>query len=433
MKDKRKTLDTKCDSLDLQKIRKSQQIRERGITLIALVVTIIILLILSGVTLDIALSDNGLFKRAQEAADKYKKAQEDEEDILEELENQLDNLTSIRDAKASKYEFEKTRTLSDINGNKVVIPGKFHIASDSGITVQEGIVIEDSDGNQFVWVPVSNINGDNNASTKEVEQKKEDLIILNDGSKVEITLGRYIFKNNLNGNSELEDGTPILVQEGLKVESDEEEFKLHYISSLGKADYEENTKLERKSGEAKNLKEFIDSVEKNHGYYIARYEAGKETDDNNLVSKAGQAVWSNVTQPKASIAAREMYKDGDEEAKYVESDLVNSYAWDTAIVFIETMEDKNYANMNRAENEIKKTGCTGDEECHIFDMAGNVWEWTTENCSSNEKNEMSATCVVRGGSIDSGKFASIRHYGDDEGNYVSLRLPPTFIFKIENF
>ena len=59
---------------------KNEKLRERGITLIALVVTIIILLILAGVTLNMTLSQNGLFSRAQNAADQYKKAQEDEED-----------------------------------------------------------------------------------------------------------------------------------------------------------------------------------------------------------------------------------------------------------------------------------------------------------------------------------------------------------------
>ena len=129
---------------------KRVSLKERGITLIALVVTIIVLLILTGVTLNMALSDNGLFKRAQEAADKYKKAQEDEEDILEELENQLDNLTSILMADAKeKGKFENTTVVEDKYGNKIVIPGKFKIAENSGDTVQEGIVIEDSDENQW--------------------------------------------------------------------------------------------------------------------------------------------------------------------------------------------------------------------------------------------------------------------------------------------
>ena len=65
----------------LEKIKR-QKIREKGITLIALVVTIIILLILAGVTLSLTLSQNGLFSRAQNAAEKYKTAQSQEEDEI---------------------------------------------------------------------------------------------------------------------------------------------------------------------------------------------------------------------------------------------------------------------------------------------------------------------------------------------------------------
>lgn len=59
--------------------------KEKGITLIALVVTIIILLILAGVTLSLALSQNGLFDRARNAADKYSAAQENEVKIVNEF------------------------------------------------------------------------------------------------------------------------------------------------------------------------------------------------------------------------------------------------------------------------------------------------------------------------------------------------------------
>ena len=55
MKDKRKTLDKNFEDLKFKKIVKKQKLQEQGITLIALVVTIIILLILSGVTLNIAI------------------------------------------------------------------------------------------------------------------------------------------------------------------------------------------------------------------------------------------------------------------------------------------------------------------------------------------------------------------------------------------
>ena len=65
------------------------KMRERGITLIALVVTIIILLILAGVTLNIALSDNGLFSKAKKAAEEYKEAQSEEEDLINQFAKQM--------------------------------------------------------------------------------------------------------------------------------------------------------------------------------------------------------------------------------------------------------------------------------------------------------------------------------------------------------
>ena len=71
MREKRKTLDEKSENLKFKKITKKQKLQDRGITLIALVVTIIILLILAGVTLNIALSDGGLFSKTKEAAKKY--------------------------------------------------------------------------------------------------------------------------------------------------------------------------------------------------------------------------------------------------------------------------------------------------------------------------------------------------------------------------
>ncbi len=66
--------------------------KEKGITLIALVVTIIILLILAGVTLTTALSQNGLFQRAKIAGEKYKESEEDETEKLREVEKEIDKI-----------------------------------------------------------------------------------------------------------------------------------------------------------------------------------------------------------------------------------------------------------------------------------------------------------------------------------------------------
>ncbi len=66
--------------------------KEKGITLIALVITIIILLILAGVTLTTALGQNGLFQRAKYAGEKYKESEADEAEKLGEVEEEIDKI-----------------------------------------------------------------------------------------------------------------------------------------------------------------------------------------------------------------------------------------------------------------------------------------------------------------------------------------------------
>ena len=66
--------------------------KEKGITLVALVVTIIILLILAGVALTIALSNNGLFQYARNSAAAYNQAAVKESGELTSATNMLGNL-----------------------------------------------------------------------------------------------------------------------------------------------------------------------------------------------------------------------------------------------------------------------------------------------------------------------------------------------------
>ena len=61
----------------------------KGITLIALVVTIIVLLILAGVALSLTVGENGLFRRAQNAADTWQMAEEKEQQILNQYEQMI--------------------------------------------------------------------------------------------------------------------------------------------------------------------------------------------------------------------------------------------------------------------------------------------------------------------------------------------------------
>ncbi len=84
---------------------------EKGITLIALVVTIIILLILAGVTLTTALSQNGLFQRAKIAVEKYKESEADEAEKLGEIEKELDKIIDGKDPTPAEPQLQENATL----------------------------------------------------------------------------------------------------------------------------------------------------------------------------------------------------------------------------------------------------------------------------------------------------------------------------------
>ena len=332
-------------------------------------------------------------------------------------------VTSVTTTDHEKIEGE------DKLGNPVTVPGNFKVVE--GETVEDGIVIEDSEGNQFVWIPVSNTDGDNNADT---DPTATDLIKLKDNTKVEITLGRYKFSTT--------DGTTTPKQTGAR----------HGESSAtttidGK--YYENTNTEdgRPNGGvgAKNLAEFVTSVENNHGYYIGRYEAsfgsGNSTENykpqvkvstgnsTSSMNKSSGILWNFITQGEASKVCQNMYNAEDRD---IESDLVNSYAWDTAIVYIQAMKDenKNYANANGGTNtSLKNTGDTGDEKCHIYDMAGNLEEWTTEYSTSGSSSH-DYPCVYRGGSYNlSYDCTAVRSYGDTADSYSYIGFRPLLYLK----
>ena len=401
------------------KTAKKQKLKEsKGITLIALVITIIVLLILAGVTIATLTGDNGILTKAGDAKTQTEQAKEDEnlkiaiagsygtdgklnlKDLKDNLENQKISYTdsdkfplevtvngekkkidangniieSIQSLKTKGTVFKDTTTLEDTYGNQVKIPKGFKIANDSATDVAGGIVIEDATytktiGSQFVWIPVGDAIKKANKET------------------VDIALGRYEFTKN-------SDGTVTTSEYSGRYTEDT--TASHNSSSYGNAI-------------AKDIEKFKTSVKEiNHGYYIGRYEAGvvdynssvstrndnREVDwtgytgDNiKLVCKKEQRVWNYVTQNKASKLSRDMYGS---EAK-VTSDLINSYAWDTAIVFIQkcgTESNSSTYSQTLGESLTSKV----DKQCNIFDMAGNYAEWTTETYSLS-----GMSCVPRGG------------------------------------
>ena len=79
----------------MKKAKVNYNLKEAGITLVALVVTIIVLLILAGVTLSLALSNNGVMDRAQYASNTWANATRDETALMGELGQQIDDLSNV--------------------------------------------------------------------------------------------------------------------------------------------------------------------------------------------------------------------------------------------------------------------------------------------------------------------------------------------------
>ena len=348
----------------------------------------------------------------------YGKDVKDVDSVYEELvEANKSELEKLKDT--SEYVTE-TKTITDKYKNKVVIPQGFKVASDSGLDVTEGIVIEDNDikegignnrGNQYVWVPVGDI-------------------IKSDGTKTTITLGRYTFADGINdkasdGTTVLEKGTPILKQ---SAENYTQEVLINsYYKELatyrqGGASGDDNSL----NTTALNLKKFVDSVKANGGYYIARYEASYGTDGkanskvSNTFTDADTApatrtegmLWNYITQIDAAKACHNMYEDSYTN---VTTDLINSYAWDTAIVYIQIFSgdtDYSWQDGPSINSLLTNTGANKDEKCKINDMASNDLEWTTEY-STRINNSYAYPCTSRGGYYDNSDiYTSYRNNGN---------------------
>ena len=382
-------------------------LKERGITLIALVVTIVVLLILAGVSINAIFSENGIIKRAQDAQNKMNNAQESDLNALNDLDKWINNQvngitgggTTGGDANPSTTPkistlvgkvVDKNTKAEDAYGNKITIPKGFKVlangtakesasytySGDNIPAVQDGIVIENgTDGNQFVWVPVGTIkNKDNRTNT--------------------ITLGRYEFDSNTGALKSTTPAQVASVENCTKVVTINDSYQELSTSRGGNS----ATDSTAQNATARNLSEFISTTLANGGYYIARFEASGTA--SKITSKYNQTVLTNIKQLNAAKAAREMYGEVKENNELVyASDLVNSYAWDTAIVFIQTYSVKtDYASHNESETTGKftATGKNNDKYCNIWDMSGNAFEWTTEY-STNSVGSSFYPCVFRGG------------------------------------
>ena len=158
------------------------------------------------------------------------------------------------------------------------------------------------------------------------------------------------------------------------------------------------------------------------GFYIGRYEAGipeGDTSPSNKkgipVSKKDAIVWTNINYTNAKASAENMISN-----EYVQTGLLTGKAWDTICHWIksddELKDSRTYGNYNDSlapanENSGTKRTAGFNENWktkNIYDLAGNVYEWTSEAFFSN--------FISRGGGYGDGGFGypvSYRDYDSD--------------------
>ena len=377
--------------------------KNKGITLIALVVTIVVLLILAGISISMLTGQNGILNRASEAKEKTEKAQADEEETIKNYEN-------IMNAYADGLPIGE--------GTTPYLPNNTFTKKEGDLNT--GLVIQDANQNEYVWVEVPTTIYDNteyNSSGAKKPQNSEDY------TNIEACLKEYT------------------------------------------ANYANSSYSDTNSSFTEQYQAMLKSVYTNGGFWIGRYEAGLEegkdprtsyvaiSASDKLVVKPNMYPYNWITRDEARILAQKMdYGD-------CKGSLIFGIQWDLTLKYIEekTVEAVEEANKDTVRTDIKSkltsdsrtignyynsafilnrgkfakngalskwfayndnsestkdlvaesqkksqssyengilltTGATDATKLqNIYDIAGNVWEWTLEFYDT------SAPCVSRGG------------------------------------
>ena len=378
---------------------------KNGITLIGLTVTTIILLLLSGISLDLILGNNGIVDESVGGRNNYQTAANAETGVLESGEDLIEDLTNENDS--TKVTIAAGETA--IGGNKIYDDGTSIAVITKGFTVSgipeeqiisDGLVLYDLEGidhsswdethwntnkdaiqstyNQYVWVPV-------NGSFTCYE-------------------GYY--------NGERQDGLSSFTE------------PLNY--STTKAE-------EWEISEHTAMKE---SVKSNHGFYIGRYEASKNPTTNKAESKKGKDVWNNIPwgdsrkdrgTTGAVYNAEQVYNNNSDYN--VTSTLTYGKQWDTILywidpkiangtceassIIVDSSGHGNYQNTRSTYGSPGKTGLFAIK--NIYHMAGNIKEWTMQACGTG-------TRALRGGgymnNLGNNYPISIRTHTEPSGSGV---------------
>ena len=391
-------------SLNIRKLKK----QVKGITLIALVVTIIVLLILAGIALNLTIGQNGIFSRAQTAANTWRNAETNEQLAMGELEDWMDGYIDGNEGQGGDDQDD------EVIVDTVKIPKGFYYVGGAKNT---GLIISDNpaDENKYSssnWTDQANIPSGLNAETG-INSVQIEPIVGNQFVWVPVE-DTYEFK------------TYCSYWDGDFDSSTFEDCSEPFTSAASWENTEYNS--------------MKTSVETNNGFYVARFEASEGT-GSKAESKPGVEPWryiawgnsmTDIGTDGAVYKSQNMYTDKNTYG--VTSTLIYGCEWDAIMNWLDpeystaTPENPCDANSIVVKSEygnhsgdIADCGAYEDDKLkNIYDLCGNLGEWTMEAYSSDDR-------VNRGGGFDgsgSEEPVSGRYYNSpdyDDVIYVGFR------------
>ncbi len=389
-----------------------------AITLISLVITIVILIILAGVAVNLSLGENGLFRRAKEARDKYLTAEEKEQQQLNELyaylsekdlpENTKDTEAGtlvkipnswltvlpnyVSDVDGSIVKETKTAStvyaVADGKGNTIPVPVGFWYV---GGTEETGVVISDREedsyvknkrdmtphedsikliGNQFVWIPCT-INNYTMVTT------------------FKNASGANAWGINWDGQTNAAEEVQIRKYGGFYIG--------RYEAGMSQATFGTNDNIVDKEA-AINTKT-INGLTGQCDLFLK----GNASSDSKPTSKAGEIPWSRVDYLTAIEMSKRMYTSSSS----VISGLMTGTMWDTIMKFIS--EDPDYNDLRSTPwgnySNSNLTNCTG-KYC-VLDQYGNSSAWQENTVGTNKPNANAKYTLLSTGSTEQVKKKNI--------------------------
>ena len=441
--------------------------QKRGITLIALVVTIVVLIILAGISIGVLTGDNGIIDQAHTAKEDTEIASWEEQidlaiidaenkhrdpswdDVIDELKNkdiidnesQVDKKTGAITTNEPSYTIEgklndyiefgpgmvatKNEEYTDESSQEkyktVTVPEGFQILP-SASKIDKGLVIEDKKGNQFVWIPVSDINDMAQCSTAgencNLELKGNELKCTTHNSTEIVgklyatTYGENQFgtvNTTYNPNSGLRE--PAVVTGSTSGTGTSYDGDSTNLSQLGYSNYSEFLTALKDQ-----YKEMATSVAKYKGFYVGRYELGLEGDT--PVSQNASKNTSVKTADAGSSSLKNWYGLYKKCSEYTVPQINNSSVTSSMIWGSQYDAMMNFMKRRGAESSITSTSnssiqnnsyVTGEKETdvilNVFDLYACHFEWTLEANSRAHR-------VRRGGDSGDSTSPSYRHgYG----------------------